>query len=330
MGGAILKPIEKELKYVTDEILEPIEKEFKKLEEIPEFFEDVEKEINNIPKHFNKFPDKVLGPMEDGFNFVGEEFDKLPERIDGVVDQVVDPVTGAFEDAGDFFVDLGDDIFGTLEDLWEDIEEGFQEVEKFFVDMGEQIREFFEMLGDYIVDAANMVGGAVEDGFWSVIEIIENAFKELVRIEEIFNQIMDYIRCSIKLLINFPKCLFVYFLDALGQVFLLCIWLLFLIVGWDEWWSDYKEENIDPHFGWPNTIQNDCFRCKNKEDDETTNPPPSAGILNMISNGLKSLKRNSFIIFMCIAMISLSIMYAFHYYFFQKATPETMNFSSVE
>lgn len=121
------------------------------------------------------------------------------------------------------------------------------------------------------------------------------------------------------MIINFPKCLFIYILDSLGNTILFIIWVLFAIIGWDSWWLSQKEKNLDPYIGWPNDILNDCYRCKNEdppiESNDTWDP------FKTIKDGLNSLTRNSFFIFMVIIALILCAYFIIYYYLLKKYQP---------
>ena len=89
--------------------------------------------------------------------------------------------------------------------------------------------------------------------------------KSMQRMMKFFKLIFLYIKCAIKLIKNFYKCFIFYWLDIVKYTLLyLPILCLMSIVGLSKEWKPIQA-TLDKFIGWPNSIQNDCYRCKNKK-----------------------------------------------------------------
>lgn len=66
---------------------------------------------------------------------------------------------------------------------------------------------------------------------------------------------------------NFYKCFIFYWLDIVKYTLLyLPILCLVGIIGLSKEWKPIQK-TLDKLTGWPNSIKNDCYRCKNKDGD---------------------------------------------------------------
>jgi hypothetical protein len=97
---------------------------------------------------------------------------------------------------------------------------------------------------------------------------VENAMKKMIApIMDPINKIMMYIACTIKMIKNFYKCIIFYWLDIIKYTLLyLPILCLMGILGLSKEWAPIQV-TLDKLIGWPNSIQNDCFRCKNEKGE---------------------------------------------------------------
>jgi hypothetical protein len=86
----------------------------------------------------------------------------------------------------------------------------------------------------------------------------------------IFDLIFFYIKCTIKLLTNFYKCAIFYVLDVVKYLILyLPIFIILNLLGLRKQWNKFQTE-LDKVLGWPNGVQNDCYRCAKKPDESKT------------------------------------------------------------
>ena len=85
------------------------------------------------------------------------------------------------------------------------------------------------------------------------------------KIMKFFAMVKLYIDCAIKLIKNFYKCFIFYWLDIIKYTFVyLPILCLMGILGLSKEWKPIQA-TLDKLIGWPNNIQNDCYRCKTKK-----------------------------------------------------------------
>ena len=83
-----------------------------------------------------------------------------------------------------------------------------------------------------------------------------------------FTFIFFYIKCGIKMLTNFYKCFIFYFLDIVKYLLIYVPVIVILhIIGMHSEWKQMKP-SLDKGLQWPNSIQNNCYRCKNKKGEK--------------------------------------------------------------
>lgn len=108
------------------------------------------------------------------------------------------------------------------------------------------------------------MGSPIKKIFAKLIKPITKSMKKMTNF---FKLLFLYIKCSIKLIKNFYKCFIFYFLDCVKYTLLyLPILCLMGIVGLSKEWKPIQV-TLDKLIGWPNSIQNDCYRCKNKKGE---------------------------------------------------------------
>jgi hypothetical protein len=88
-----------------------------------------------------------------------------------------------------------------------------------------------------------------------IIEPVMNAIKNIIKT----------MKCAIKLVMNIPKCFIFYFLDMIKYTLMyLPILILMSMVGLSKEWIPLQA-TLDNLISWPNSTQNQCYRCKDKE-----------------------------------------------------------------
>lgn len=135
--------------------------------------------------------------------------------------------------------------------------------------------------------------------------------------------IVIYTKCSVKMLTNFYKCAIYYFLDILKYIFLflipgfilMCFYPLFRI-SWKKWKEIFNRYKyiID----WGNSIQNACYRCKNKKEKKKSkkNTNQKSKKKKMVGSSLSPLNFSFYYFF--IAIMGLLVSAYFVYYLIPK------------
>jgi len=101
--------------------------------------------------------------------------------------------------------------------------------------------------------------------------------KIVMTVVNIFKMAVFYLQCSIKLLTNSYRCIIFYFLDTLKYIFIYLLTMvainIFSMTGaWPKKWSwPNVKKMYDKNLSWPNSIQNDCYRCVNKKEAKKVN-----------------------------------------------------------
>lgn len=160
-------------------------------------------------------------------------------------------------------------------------------------------------------------------GIVKILVLIKKWLMNIVKkIVDFFKLVYFYIKCVIKMLTNFYKCAVFYILDCSKFTFLyLPIMIIAAVVGFGKEWMEIQEK-LDSLLQWPNGIQNDCYRCKNKD------PTPfnlSKYIQEMIhADGEAEGVPFSFYGFLCIISTLGALIYTFWHYYLRK-TDQDLN-----
>ena len=81
-----------------------------------------------------------------------------------------------------------------------------------------------------------------------------------------FTFIFFYIKCGLKMIKNFYKCIIFYVLDILKYIFIyLPAMTIVYIIKQGSHWNRVVKPQLDKHLKWSNDTLNDCYRCKNKK-----------------------------------------------------------------
>ena len=79
-----------------------------------------------------------------------------------------------------------------------------------------------------------------------------------------FKRTLFFLMCGFKMLANFYKCAIFYLLDIVKYLLIYVpVMVILHIIGMHSEWKQMKPA-LDKGLQWPNGIQNDCYRCKNK------------------------------------------------------------------
>ena len=146
---------------------------------------------------------------------------------------------------------------------------------------------------------------------------LEKLTKQMKKIIEpvmnAINNILKTMKCSIKLVMNIPKCFIFYLLDILKYTLMyLPILLLMSMVGLSKEWNPLQA-TLDNLISWPNSTQNQCYRCKDKE---MKGKGFFERLKNMMRKKQKIRKEKSFhfFFFLLVCLVGISLMYWCWYY----------------
>lgn len=103
----------------------------------------------------------------------------------------------------------------------------------------------------------------VMNSITKVLMIFKKWFMNVLhKIVGFFKLVYFYIKCGVKLLTNFHKCAIFYFLDIFKYLFFYLPLLIIMgIMGLGKEWLEIQKK-LDTFLAWPNSVQNDCYRCK--------------------------------------------------------------------
>lgn len=158
---------------------------------------------------------------------------------------------------------------------------------------------------------------------------IKGVFKKALKpIFKIINPILKAVKsmsmavkCSIKLIMNAPKCFIFYWLDMIKYTLLyLPILILMGLLGLAKEWKPLQK-TLDKFIGWPNSTLNRCYRCKNKKMKDS-------GFLERLKKMMKAKDGQgdnnfSFFSFLMVCLIAGAIGYRFWFTYLKKKKQET-------
>lgn len=159
------------------------------------------------------------------------------KMTDSVVDGLKKPIDDSRKLMNNFFQNL---LLSALRELWSGLKDS---------------------IGKPIMTVINSIV--------TIFMVIKNWLMNIIsKIVNIFNFLFYYVKCGIKLLTNFYKCIIFYILDVLKYTFIhLPIFIIMNMIGLKKEWNNVQEQ-LDKVIGWPNGIQNDCYRCTNKKGEK--------------------------------------------------------------
>mgnify|MGYP001298973977 CR=1 FL=1 len=132
--------------------------------------------------------------------------------------------------------------------------------------------------------------------------------------------IYNYIMCAIKMITNFPKCIFYYLVDCIMNIlylpFSLLFWAFSLQSLEKQFWRTIKQvdSTIKSFTGynvieWSNDTKNKCYRCKNKNDK------PGKNWLDKYLEELEKEREHTFTFFeIVLSIIFIGFMFFIGYY----------------
>lgn len=315
----ILRGLEAPFKELEKTIIDPAFREIRKLEDIPEGLDKAFDELGKLPKHLEQAGDTIVGPFEDGLDEIDDFFKEIPGYLDDLGNNIIDPVLGFFDGIVEDILDSFNFIIDAIDDLFDDIANMFEEFGGWVEDLADDIKDFFVELGEGIVDIASDAGEFFTDMFEDVINVFTGIWEKLVSLKNFFETVWYYIRCTIKMVANFPKCMFIYVIDCLKEIVCFMIWTIFMILeflGLEDatgYWQSVRKKYFDKHLKWSNDLMNDCFRCSNEEEKEEEEDSENIidRLLDSIQNSFASLTRGSFFIF----MLSITVILVAYYWY---------------
>lgn len=333
--GFIFKKIRRDAKKRANSMKNGITKGFKKI------LRPVTKQLNNPKKLFKP----VLKPMEGFFKSLGkelnkgfdflkdlfEEFGKILEDLGKMIleglkkgfeglmkigKKAIDGMLEGFKKMGEFFKMVGKVVSDGFMKAINSIGDFFESLGQLFTDIINDainsICKFFNNVGKTLEDGFNSAIDSMEKGFYDSLKWLQRLFKKLEEIGKFFRKLLHYIRCGIKMIVNFPKCIFIYLIDAIVNAFMIIIWLIAFMFQFESQWLKFKKNNIDKYIKWPNNISNTCFRCKNKSEEKE-----ESAIDDILTHFMKTIGNMGWLnfgMFMVTILVMLYSAYFFHYY----------------
>ena len=133
--------------------------------------------------------------------------------------------------------------------------------------------------------------------------------------------IETFVKCTIKMIVNFPQCFIYYLLEIIGNVLYLPIMLIVWAFGMREieisMWKMVRDfDNLVNSvagfylFKYSNSILNKCYRCKNKKAKSTD----TSWLDKMVEDYNKDMTKMSFFSVMVVVILFTVVMYYLYYY----------------
>ena len=148
-----------------------------------------------------------------------------------------------------------------------------------------------------------------------VEKVVKPIMKTLKGFQKFFKLVFYYIKCAIKLLTNFYKCIIFYILDVLKYFFIyLPIFIVMNMIGLKKEWNNVQKQ-LDKLIGWPNGVQNDCYRCTNKKGEKFD----WRKIFDMFTKKQEEAESKfNFLFFMLVCGVAAAIVYTFWHIWIRK------------
>jgi len=320
IGKDIMKGLRRPIKQVEKKVVDPVMRGVRKLEKVPKDLNKGFKKIKEVPKQLNNVGKQIERPIKKSFDSVGKEFKKIPKKIQKVGEDIIEPIEDFMEDVGDEITGAFDMIGDEVTNVIDEVENGFEAFGGMIVEFANTIKEFFENLGEEIAELGEDIFEFLTGLFDEIIGFFEDIWKKILKIRTFFDTVIYYLKCTVKMVVNFPSCIAIYTLDTILNSIYFIIWLTFLslnkvgLVGYEDWWLENKKKHLDKVIKWPNDIMNRCFRCKNqKEKVDTDSIFDTDSFMSTLTEGLATLTKNSFFIFMILTVIVLCGIYVFRF-----------------
>tara|TARA_A100001015_G_scaffold318496_1_gene438565 strand:+ start:3030 stop:3509 length:480 start_codon:yes stop_codon:yes gene_type:complete len=133
--------------------------------------------------------------------------------------------------------------------------------------------------------------------------------------------IETFVKCTIKMIVNFPQCFIYYLLEIIGNVLYLPIMLIVWAFGMREieisMWKMVRDfDNLVNSvagfylFKYSNSILNKCYRCKNKKAKSTD----TSWLDKMVEDYNKDMTKMSFFSVMVFVILLTVVTYYLYYY----------------
>ena len=133
--------------------------------------------------------------------------------------------------------------------------------------------------------------------------------------------IETFVKCTIKMIVNFPQCFIYYWLEIIGNVLYLPIMLIVWAFGMREieisMWKMVRDfDNLVNSvagfylFKYSNSILNKCYRCKNKKAKSTD----TSWLDKMVEDYNKDMTKMSFFSVMVFVILLTVVTYYLYYY----------------
>lgn len=151
---------------------------------------------------------------------------------------------------------------------------------------------------------------------------IKKAFNKILKpIVAPIKAIDDFVKCTIKMIVNFPQCFIYYLLEIIGNILYLPIMLIVWAFGMSEieisMWKMVRDfDNLVNSvagfhlFKYSNSILNKCYRCK-KRKPKTTD---TSWLDKMVEDYNKDMTKMSFFSVMVFVILLTIVTYYLYYY----------------
>lgn len=133
--------------------------------------------------------------------------------------------------------------------------------------------------------------------------------------------IETFVKCTIKMIMNFPRCFIYYLLEIIGNILYLPIMFIVWAFSAREieiymWKMVYDFDNLVNSvagfylFRYSNSILNKCYRCKNRK----AKPTDTSWLDKMVEDYNKDITKMSFFSVMVFVVLFTTIMYYMYFY----------------
>jgi len=233
------------------------------------------------PPSLSEIGDKLAGP----FKKVGNQFEEVGNKMRDGINSAIDTVKNK--------------VLGPLEDIFDKVGKAFLEVPRRFFMFGSAFRHIFDGIGEEVTGLFDGIG----NGFIDIAELFEYT--------GIF--MFMYVSCGVKFIGNLHKCIFYYFVEAIGQMtylpFRIILWLLKQFGAdlystekyiWDnlEWLDGNFFRLTSIHFmHFSLSVRDDCYNCRRMKQSTLSRKASDidydfrVGIKEKLNKGTDTLRR---------------------------------------
>ena len=151
---------------------------------------------------------------------------------------------------------------------------------------------------------------------------VKKAFNKILKpIVAPVKAINDFVKCTIKMIVNFPQCFIYYLLEIIGNILYLPIMLIVWAFGMREieisMWKMVRDfDNLVNSvagfylFRYSNSILNKCYRCKKRKPKSTD----TSWLDKMVEDYNKDMTKISFFSVMVFVILLTIVTYYLYYY----------------